>query len=35
MAAEARPLGILKERRARAPAPTIFQQLALTLAQNP
>jgi len=35
MAAEARALGILKERRARAPAPSIFQQLTLTLAPNP
>lgn len=35
MAAEARALGILKERRARAPAPSIFHQLSLTLAQNP
>ena len=35
MAAEARPLGILKERRARDPVPSVFQQLTLTLAQNP
>ncbi len=35
MAAEARTLGILKPPRSRAPTPTIFQQLSLTLAQNP
>ncbi len=35
MAAEAKALGILKPRRSRAPAPSIFQQFSLTLAHNP
>jgi len=35
LAAEARALGSLKERRARTPAPSIFHQITLTLAQNP
>ena len=34
LAAEARALGILKRPRSRDPAPSIFQQLALTLGQS-
>ena len=34
MAAEARALGILKPARSRAPAPTVFQPLSLTLAHD-